>query len=66
MAHSGGGTAKGVWILGLKLSFLCGGARARDGGGDKISKPRSISDCESTTPVGRTGCEKRRARKDGC
>ena len=42
----GGGAAKEVWILGLTPSFLCGGARAREGGGDKISKPRSISDCE--------------------
>jgi hypothetical protein len=26
----------------LTPSFLCGGARAREGGGDKISEPRSI------------------------
>ena len=46
-AHSGGGPRKGFGFWGLTPSFLCGGVRARDGGGDKIS----ISDCESPTPI---------------
>ena len=41
-AHSGGGPRKGFGFWGLTPSFLCGGARAREGGGDKISEPRSI------------------------
>ena len=66
-AHSGGGPRKGFRFWGLTPSFLCGGARAREGGGDKISEPRSISDCESTTPIGKTAWEKRRARRvNGC
>ena len=54
-------TAKGVWISGLTPSFLCGEGEGERGWGRQISQQRSISDCESATPIGKTGWEKRRA-----
>ena len=77
MAHSGGGPRKGFecWAgrerglnVGLDaLLFLPAKARAtEEGGGDYISEQRTISDCESAAHIGKTGWEKRRARRDGC
>ena len=64
----GGGDRERGLNVGLDaLLFVAAKARATEEvGGDKISEHRTISDCESATPIGKTGWEKRRARRDGC
>ena len=54
-------------VLEDALLFVAAKAWAtEEGGGDYISEQRTISDCESAAHIGKTGWEKRRARRDGC
>ena len=63
----GGDRERGLNVGLDALLFLPAKARAtEEGGGDYISEQRTISDCESAAHIGKTGWEKRRARRDGC
>ena len=47
--------------FGVDTLILCGEGEGERGWGRQISQQRSISDCESATPIGKTGWEKRGA-----
>ena len=53
-------------LLDSTQELPCGFTLEEEGGGDYISEQRTISDCESAAHIGKTGWEKRRARRNDC